>query len=358
MHRRHLLLAAPALLLAVPARAAPDDAAFRALNKAVVEGAILPGYRVFATASTSFAGALVALGKAPADPAVLAGARKGFADSMAGWQGVQHLRFGPADLFSRHQRVQFWPDAEDTVGQGLADAIVRRDATLLDVRPNALTNVPTLGLPAAERLLFGEEAAARLAAADAEAAYRAALLGAIGGTLAAIARDTMEGWTSGENPYAAVTIDPRPPFAEPKDATLELFRALYLAVAGVAGRKLAPALEAGAPRLLESWRSGLSGQNIIANLAAARQMYVSGFAPALEKAGEKDFAPQLARAFEQTTAAAAALPLPMEDAVADAGRRAPLEALKQEAEALKALLGQRLPAVLGLPQSFGALSPD
>jgi hypothetical protein len=32
--------------------------------------------------------------------------------------------------------------------------------------------------------------------------------------------------------------------------------------------------------------------------------------------------------------------------------------LKQEAEALKALLGQRLPAVLGLPQSFGALSPD
>jgi predicted lipoprotein len=219
MHRRHLLLAAPALLLAVPARAAPDDAAFRALNKAVVEGAILPGYRVFATASTSFAGALVALGKAPADPAVLAGARKGFADSMAGWQGVQHLRFGPADLFSRHQRVQFWPDAEDTVGQGLADAIVRRDATLLDVRPNALTNVPTLGLPAAERLLFGEEAAARLAAADAEAAYRAALLGAIGGTLAAIARDTMEGWTSGENPYAAVTIDPRPPFAEPKDAT-------------------------------------------------------------------------------------------------------------------------------------------
>jgi len=358
MHRRHLLFAAPALLLAAPARAAPDDAAFRALNKAVVEGAILPGYRAFATATTSFAGALAALAKSPAEAAALAGARKGFTESMLAWQGVQHLRFGPADLFSRHQRVQFWPDPEDTIGRDLAEAIARRDATLLDVRPNALTNVTTLGLPAAERLLFGEEAVTRLAAADAEAAYRAALLGAIGGTLAAIARDTMEGWTSGENPYAAVMIEPRAPYAEPKDATVELARALFWAVEGVAGRKLARALEAGQPHLLESWRSGLSGQNLAANMAAARQFYAPGFATALDKAGQKELAAQLTAGFEAAVAAANALPLPVEDTIADPARREPIEALRREAEGLKVLLGQRLATALGIPQGFGALSQD
>ncbi|EHM02082.1 Imelysin [Acetobacteraceae bacterium AT-5844] len=357
MHRRHLLFATPALLLAAPAWAAPDDASLRALNRAVVEGAILPGYRAFATATTNFAGALVALTKAPTEPAALGAARKGFADSMLAWQGVQHLRFGPADLFSRHQRIQFWPDPKDTVGEDLAEVIARRDASLLEVRPNALANITTLGLPAAERLLFGEEAAAKLAGADADAAYRAALLGTIGGTLAAIARDVMEGWTTGDNPYAVVIIEPRAPYAGPREATLELFRAMNSAVEAVGGRKLARALETSEPQALESWRSRLSGQNIAANIAAARQMYASGFAAVLERAGEKDLAAQLTQGFESATSAAAALPLPLEDALTDPARRGEVELLQQRARALRPLLGERLGAVLGAPAALGTPDP-
>ncbi len=357
MYRRHLLLAAPALALAAPAHAAPDDGVLRALNKAVVDGVILPGYRGFATATTSFAGALVALGKAPGDVAAQEAARKGFSESMLAWQRVQNIRFGPADLFSRHQRIQSWPDPQDRVGEDLADAIARRDAGLLDVRPNALTNVTTLGLPAAERLLFGADASARLGAADAEAAYRAALLGAVGGTLAAIARDIMEGWTAGENPYATVIIEPRAPYAAPKDATLELFRSLRAALDVVATRKLGRPLEAGQPQSLESWRSGLSGQNIVANITAARQIYTQGFAPALDKMGEKSLAADLTQGFEATSAAAAALSLPLEEAFADAARRETAEALRRQVQTLRVALDDRLGGLLGAPAALDTLDP-
>jgi predicted lipoprotein len=360
MHRR-LLLAVPLLLVGTHsgrALAAPDDTALRSLNRGAVEGAVLPGYRAFASTATGFAAALASLAKAPSDPAALGAARNGWVEAMLAWQGVRHLRFGPAELFSRHSRVQFWPDPRDSVGQDLAQAIARRDAALLEVRPESLSNVTLLGLPAAERLLFGGEAAARLAAGDAEAAYRAALLGAIGATLAAIGRDMLEGWTSGPNPYAAVVIEPRAPYAEPRDATLELFRGLQLALAGVAERKFAEALATSQPQTLESWRAGLSGQNAVADIAAARQMFRSGFVPALERDGKAELAAELSRAFEATSAAAAALPLPVEEALADPDRRIALRTLQRETAALGGLLAEKLPPALGIPSAVTTLEAN
>ncbi|MDB5370223.1 MAG: Imelysin [Roseomonas sp.] len=358
MQRRSLLFAAPALLVAHAALAVPDEAGFRALNKAVVEGVVLPGYRLFAGTTAAFAGTLAALAKAPAEPAPLEAARRGWADTMLAWQGIQHLRFGPADLFSRHQRIQFWPDPRGAIDGDLADAIGRRDAALLEVRPNAISNVTALGLPAAERLLFDGDAAQKLATADAEAAYRAALLGAIGATLAAIGRDMLEGWTSGENPYAAVMIDPRMPYASPKEATLELFKAMHAAVRAVSDRKLGLAADTGQVQLLEAWRARLSGPCVAADIVAARQMFRAGFGPALEKDGQGEVAALLTGAFEQAAAAAAALPLPIEEALADPTRRAQVQALRREATALKALMAQHLPRALDLPQVSDVLATD
>jgi predicted lipoprotein len=358
MHRRPLL-AAPVLLLAARrALATPDDAVLRALNRGVVEASVLPGYRAFATTATGFAAGLATLGKAPADAAALQAARQGWAEAMLAWQGVRHLRFGPAELFSRHQRVQVWPDPQDRVGRDLAEVIARRDAALLDVRPESLSNVTTLGLPAAERLLFGEAPAVRLAAGDAEAAYRAALLGAVGATVAAIARDMLEGWTTGPNPYAAVVVEPRAPYAAPKDATLELFRAMHGAVEGVAERKLSEALTTGQPQRLESWRAELSGRNAAADIAAARAMFRGGFAPALERVGQGELGGLLSRAFDSAAAAAEALPLPIEQALADPERRARVQALQQEAATLRDLLGERLPPALGIPSAVTTLEAN
>ena len=358
MHRR-LLLAAPLVLAAFPARAVPDEASLRALNKAVVEGAVLPGYRGFASAAGGFAAALATLAKSPGEAAPLAAARQNWAEAMLAWQAVRALRFGPAAMFSRAPRVQSWPGPGDVIGQSLDTAVRRRDATLLEVRSDTLSNVATLGLPAAERLLFGPEAASRLAAADAEAAYRAALLGAIGATLAAIGRDLLEAWAAGPEPFASVMIDPRPPYAAPRDATQELLRALQLAVRQVAGPALADALQAGSMDRLENWRAGLSGRAWVAQMAAARQMFRSGFAPALERDGQGALALSLGQEFDRVVLAAT-LPWPAEAAFGEAvpERRATLRALQQQAAALADRLAGELAPALGLPTGFSALPVD
>jgi len=352
---RRAVLALPAALLLRPrgAGAAPDEAIYRAINRAAVEQVLLPGYRRFAEATANLAAQLDALGRSPAEAAPLQAARQGFTEAVLAWEGIEPVRFGPADLFSRYPRIQLWPDPQDSIGRDLALAIAARDASVLEIRANALGKVSVQGLPALERLLFGDAAQARLAAGDAEAGYRAALLRAIGGNLATLARDMLAGWTTGEHPYASTLTEPRAPYASPRDATLELYKLIQATLGRVIDRKLAPALGNSAanaqPKLLEWWRSGLSGQAIQANLAVARDIAAAGFLPALEKLGEAEPGDLLRRAFDQVTATAKAMPLPLEEAIADPMRRPPLERLRHEVAALKALLGQRLPPVLDLP---------
>lgn len=359
---RRAALALPAALLLRPrdAGAAPEEAAYRAINRAVVEQVLLPGYRRFAEATANLAAQLDTLGRNPSEAAPMQAARQGFAEVVVAWEGIEPVRFGPADLFSRYPRIQFWPDPQDAIGRDLAAAIGARDASVLEIRASALGKVTVQGLPALERLLFGEGAAIRLAAGDAEAGYRAALLRAIGGNLATLARDMLAGWTTGESPYATTLTEPRPPYATSREATLELYKLLRATVSRVIDRKLSPALASSAtnaqPALLEWWRSGLSGQAIQANLAVARDIVVAGFLPALEKQGDAELGDLLRRASDQVLATAKALPLPLKEAIADPMRRAPVERLRHEAAALKALLAQRLPAALDLPP--GVSMPD
>ncbi|KAA2214772.1 imelysin family protein [Teichococcus oryzae] len=349
--RRAILLLPPALL-AAPAHAAPDDAILRALNRALVEQVVLPGYRRFTSVTANLTARLDALSRAPGEAQALESARQGFADTLLAWEGVQHIRSGPADLFSRHARIQLWPDPQDRVSQDLERAIAQRDTSLLEIRSTALNAVSVQGLPALERLLFGEGAAEALAAGDAGAGYRAALLRAIGGNLAALGRDLLAGWTGGEAPHAVALAEPRAPYATPQDATLDLLRALHAAVAAVADRKLGPALGAGPaearPKALECWRSRLSGQAIRANVDAAAAMVLQGFAPALDSSGEGALAATLRQACAELQRIAGSLPLPLEDAIQhEAERELPLR-LQGEAAALKVMLAQRVPPPLGL----------
>ena len=71
--RSFLLLAAPILAIQapLPAMAAPDEAGFRALNRAAVEQVLLPAYRRFAEATANLAARLDTLARTPAEQAAL-----------------------------------------------------------------------------------------------------------------------------------------------------------------------------------------------------------------------------------------------------------------------------------------------
>lgn len=346
-------------ILAGPAHAL-SDADYIALNKAAVEQHVLPRYDRLAAATARLDSEAKNFCSAPAADK-LAGLQARYNETADAWQDIQHVRFGPVDLFFRSQRIAFWPDPRNTIGKQMAELLSKHNAAALTVDHFGSGSVAVQGLPALERLAFGDDAA-KLAGHDADATYRCKYIVAIAANLATIARETHAEWRDGANPFARQMIqtggaDAR--YREPKEASLELFKSLYTAVELAADHKLARPLGASAdearPRLAESWRSERSLRNIRLNLTAAQDLYRLAFAPANP---DKALDVAIQEAFTRALAAADGVPGSLEKAVQDKAARPAVEKLAAATLALKNLLVQRLPQAMDIPVGFNALDGD
>lgn len=333
---------AAALLAAEPAYALQEDD-YAALNRRAIEQHAEPRYAVLVTATTALAASAKTFCASPDDEKLL-GLRRDYHAGVDAWQGIQHIRFGPVELFFRSQRIAFWPDQRNTIGKQMAEILAQRNPGLLEPQKFGRGSVAVQGLPAMERLLFGADAP-KLPAPGEDARYRCDYLVAIAANLSGMAQEVRDEWQ--EQPING------------KDTSLDLFKSLYTAIELVADHKLARPLGASAaearPRLAESWRSTRSLDNIRHNLEAARHLYATAFAPVI---ADQALDAEITRAFERTIAAARAVKIPLEDAVQDRSGRPALETLGAEIIALKGLLMQRLPAALDLPLGFNALDGD
>jgi predicted lipoprotein len=349
-----------------PADAALDDTAYRRVNESLVQHHIIPRYAKLAEASEALHSTVVSFCSAP-DPAGLEALKSSYARAGDAWQNIQHVRFGPVELFMRTQRLDFWPDPRDMTARHLNELLGRAEP----VTPEALArgSVAVQGFPALERLLFDDGAAQRLLAADAGAASRCRVLLAVTGNIAEMTRDIAGEWTTGENAYARVIADAGREgsrFAQSRDATQALFECLNAAIEAVAEQKLARplgnSLETAQPRLTEAWRSGRSAANIRRNLEAAQAMYLGesadGFSALVLAAGDRQLDDLLKRAFRQTLASASAIDTPLADAIRDPARRPAVEKLARESAALRALLAQRLTAAIDIPLGFNSRDGD
>lgn len=331
-----------ALLSIAPAQAL-TDAQYAALNQAAFDKHIRPRYEQLANATAALDSGAKTFCQSPA-AATLPDLQRRYHAAADAWQDIQHIRFGPVGLFFRSQRIAFWPDQRNTIGKQMAEILSRRDPALLTPERFGRGSVAVQGLPALERLLFGADAA-KLPVPGDDARFRCDYLTAITANLSGIAREVRDEWQK------------QP--AHGKDTSLDLFKSLYTAVELVADHKLARSLGASAagarPRLAESWRSSRSLENIRHNLEAAQHLYGTAFATAVS---DQMLNTDIGRAFDRTISAAAAVKMPLEQAVQDRGARAGLETLGAEVIALKELLVQRLPAALDLPLGFNALDGD
>lgn len=347
------------LFAAHPGQAVEADT-YAALNRAAIETHILPRYDLLATATDGLKDAAKTYCAAPATKP-LAELQAAYGRTMDAWQDIQHVRFGPIDWFFRSQRFAFWPDPRNTIGKQMAELLSKHQSGSVDPALLAKGSVATQGLPALERLIFGEEASKLRSGVD--AAYRCRYVEAIAINLAQIAKETQAAWKEGgDKAFAAVMQDgskPDAPYREPQEATLELFKALYLAVELAADQKLARPLGAAVkdarPRLAESWRSERSLRNIQRNLAAAQDLYLNSFSA---KVPDKAVDAAIRSGLEKSVAAADAIQVPLETAVQEAATRPQAEALAAELLALKKLLGDRLPPALDIPVGFNALDGD
>lgn len=348
---------------AVQAALQPED--YRRLNDALVAEHVAPRYAALADATAALDAAAVSF-CAERSMDGLPSLRASYEKALDVWQGIQHVRFGPIELFMRGTRIAFWPDSRNSVTRQIEELLAARDPADITAQAFGHGSAAAQGFPALERLLYGAEAEkALLAAHD---TFRCELVVAIGKNLASIAAGLRDDWTVGDAAYARV-IDRAggsgDRYRAPEEATLDLFKALYATVELVADHKLARPLGASAaaakPRLAESWRSQRSLDNIRRNLEAGEAMYLAagGFSDFVRTvAGDADLDALLRRAFAQIRATSESVPVLLEAGVADPAARPALEQLLKETSALKALLAQRLTAALGIPLGFNALDGD
>jgi predicted lipoprotein len=346
------------LLAAAPVALAADPASYRQLNGDLVAHHVIPRYTALEAAMASLDQAAQAYCGAPSD-AGFAALRKAYYGASDAWQNIQHIRFGPVDLFMRQQRFALWPDTRNTVGRQLAELLKSGDRARLSQKAFETGSVAVQGLPALERLLHDDAP---------PAGFACAAVTAITGNLAGMAADVLRAWRADYAPVMAQAGEPGNHYQSTSEATLDLFKSLHTAVELVADHKLARPLGASAreakPQLGEAWRSGRSMENIRLNLRAAEALYLGegggqGFGHFVrDVAGDTALDDLFRRAFRQTIATADSVSLPLKEAVKDKQERAKLVQLAKETTALKQLLATRLTGALDIPLGFNALDGD
>ncbi|MFN4310873.1 MAG: imelysin family protein [Ferrovibrio sp.] len=348
------------LFLQAPAQALEPEA-YAVINRNAIERHVLPRYDALADATSRLETMARTFCATPAAERKIDALRQAYHDAADAWQDIQHIRFGPIDLFFRSQRFAFWPDPRNTIGKQMAELIAKHASSSLDADTLGHGSVAVQGLPALERMVFGDDVKKLQDAPD--AAFRCGYVVAISENLARMAREARQEWRAPNTGFAAMMLNPgqgaNPRYRDAQDATLDLFKSLYTAIEFAADHKLARPLGASVddarPRLAESWRSERSLRNIRQNLAAATDLYVAAFAPqVVDKALDAALRDSLARA----AVSASALQMPLERAIQEIEGRKHIEKLAADMLALKGLLMQRLPEALQIPVGFNALDGD
>ncbi len=343
--RRCALAAASALLALLAAPAIPAAAGDEArVSAALIEGHVLARYERLAAASGAFARA-VAAHCAGGDKA-----RAAFHATMEAWMGIEHVRFGPVELFMRGYRFHFWPQARGRVFAAMRALVQAGAGAAPTAAQLARADLAVQGLPAAEALLYGGQ---RLAALDAPQACR--LLAAIAANMRAMADEIVAGWNRDGASFAA----------DAREASFAFLASLHDGLQRLADVKLKPVLgqdiASARPVLAESRPSGRSLRNMVANLAALRALYRGEGGPglgALAAAADPALDRLLIKAFDATMATARGIARPLEEAALDPALRPQAEKLLLQLRALRQLVRERLAPALGLPLGFNAFDGD
>lgn len=344
--------------------AAPVD--YGAINRAVIDGQIVPGYRRLAAATEDLDQASGSFCREPMESR-LSKARQEHDKSLDAWMAVQHVRFGPVELYMRNFRIQFWPDKRGRAGKHLSSLLAAADGDALSPDGFANGSVAVQGFPALERLLFDDDGTLAAFTDRDSGPFRCRVLTAITANLAAIAADLVEDWTGGDEPFRDTLLSPDPDgrvYAGHKDVTAALLNDFATALQGIRDLKLLPALgeslERARPRLAESWRSRRSLASVVTNLEAVRTLYVGADGIGLGQAVARDGAVdrQIRDRLDLALDTARAVSLPLNEAVTDPVARDRIAALAGEIRGLQQTALPALVEALDMPLGFNSLDGD
>jgi len=324
----------------------------------------LPRFAKLAKATTALDTAAEALCRAPSK-AALEATKARFHTAMDAWMGIQHLRFGPAELFSRFERIFFWPQARGKIAAAVDELIAAEAIPSSDHMTTASAAIQ--GLPALEHLLFDREAA--LLRSDATGKRHCTVLRAVTANIRSIGWGLAADWAGGRVDFKRVVTSPGPDnlyYKRHDEAALTFFQSLHDGLEAIVATRLKPVLGAKAkddrPRLAESRSSGRSMRNVVASLTALAALYdgegKKGFAYLVAKKGDRKLDTLMHRAFRLTLENARSVGKPLELAVRDEALRPRVAKLHLQLRALKQIVRTRLASAIGLQVGFNALDGD
>lgn len=361
---RKLLSAFIALWFLVPVgvlAASPWPAA----NRAVVDEHIIPGYRHLVEATSELERHSREFCAAP-DESGLADLRAEFQRTMDAWMAIQHVRFGPVELYLRYNRFQLWPDKHNTAERQLGKALAEQDIAQLADDKFPYASVALQGLSAYERLLFDGDADIERFLGAGQDGYPCLLLEAIAHNLARMSADVHREWTAGTPSYRDIVFDAEHGnsyFESSAEFSARMLNNLYTSLQFIVDQKLLSPLGAtpaeANPRRAESWRSRRSLRNIALNLEAAESLYLIAYSAPL-KADKRNahLDREIRAAFGRALEAVRTVKQPLYDALQSGSGRQSVERLLSTASDLKRLLGGPLPDALGLSLGFNSLDGD
>ncbi len=352
------------LLVLLPARAwAQLD--YEGLNRALSEAVVVPAYERLAEAAARLPTDVGAFCERPTPESYERGLAA-FDAAMDAWQRAQPIVFGPVSWDGRAARIEFWPDKNGVGARQLRKALAAMDPEL--VAPGGLEgkSVALQNLAALERLLFGHGEPLAAGGGSEEDRYACALATAIARFQAGLTAALRDDWTGPEGYLEAVVRAGagNAHYAAADEASKDLLKsmagALDTAIQLKIERPLGSSPKKARPRRAESWRSGRSLDNIVANLETARALYETpgGFGDLMIAAGSGPLDLGLRRAFADALELARSVGMPLREAVKDPEGRARLEALLQKLKSLRLLISGSLASDLGLTVGFNAMDGD
>jgi predicted lipoprotein len=337
-------------VIAVPAQAAD----FAAFNANYARNVVTPAFKALAGETQKLAQAADDFAAQPSQDG-FAAVRIAFESVSDTWMQAQFFRLGPLGAQQRSERFEYWPEKRPIIDKQLAALLTKADPDALAADRFAQASVAVQGLPALERLLYGDTARQVLSAGPEQKA-RIALIQAIAHNLDNLAQELAAAWEKAES-------DPKLFAQEPNEATAQLYAGLMTGLQLVSDQKIAgprgQTVDKAKPKSAEQWRAGRSLKNIKLNLQALRDATTgpSGFASLLgaDQAALKD---EIAKAFAAALAAADAAPEPLDTAVTDPEGRKKVGALLIAVNHLRDVLNQKVPPAIGISLGFNEMDGD
>ncbi|MFD2230821.1 imelysin family protein [Alkalimarinus sediminis] len=312
-----------------PVFAEPTNEQWHAFNLAVIDKHITPRYQQLAAHADELLLANTALCR-NLDEASLATSKKAYNLTMDAWQGIQHIRFGPVEIMMRNFSLQYWPDKKNHIGKHLDRLISSHDEVLLDGDGFYRLGISVKGLPAIERLLYGNDALAKLKADP----FRCKVNVRISAYIAEVGRDIVTEWGTVMRPHFVNINSEDDYFEEELEASILILKALVEPLEVIRDLKIDRPLGKSAKKVnykrLESWRSARSLRNIELNIAALDELF-SGDGSKNDQASvqhllKPDEAKAIAAQFKALEAQLKSIASPLKDSIrTEEGRKSLLE---------------------------------